>query len=236
MVLIRWFPPSWIQLKAENRVLYIDPAYLKTYYAEHLTKIEFSSWPDPIDGLPEKLQKADVVLVTHHHKDHMKRVTVERLRRSGTVVFAPKRCRRELGEDMKPVKEGDEFARRGFSIRVVPAYNTESGSSARKMHHRGECVGYVVSVGGATSYHAGDTDFVPEMHEIGPVDVALLPIGGTCTMDIADAVRAALAISPRCVIPMHHLRADPSEFGRALARESDIEAVLLSIGEGYSVG
>jgi L-ascorbate metabolism protein UlaG (beta-lactamase superfamily) len=72
---IKWFPPSWIQISAQNKLIYIDPAYLKTYFKNYPKRIEFSSWPEPIDGLPEELEKADLILVTHHHKDHCKRVT-----------------------------------------------------------------------------------------------------------------------------------------------------------------
>ena len=58
-VIIKWFPPSWVQIKTDAKILYIDPAYMRTYYLKHPQKIEFTKWPDPIDGLPEKLEKAD---------------------------------------------------------------------------------------------------------------------------------------------------------------------------------
>ncbi len=60
-IAIKWFPPSWIQIKTKALIIYIDPAYLRTYYTKHPHKIEFSKWPDPIDGLPEKLEeRADI--------------------------------------------------------------------------------------------------------------------------------------------------------------------------------
>ena len=91
-VAIKWFPPSWFQIKTRNKMIYIDPAYLKKHYTNYPKKIEFSNWPDPIDGLPEKdLEKADIILVTHHHKDHCKSVTVNRLKKQNTTVIAPKR-------------------------------------------------------------------------------------------------------------------------------------------------
>ena len=71
-VSIKWFPPSWFQIKTHSVIIYIDPAYLRSYYKRYPKKIEFSRWPDPIDGLPEKLEKADLVLLTHDHKDHAK--------------------------------------------------------------------------------------------------------------------------------------------------------------------
>ena len=76
-----------------------------------------------------------------------------------------------------------------MKIKVVDAYNTPQGSSTRKLHKKGNCVGYVITIEGKTIYHAGDTDFIPEMKELGKIDVALLPIGGKFTMDIEEAVK-----------------------------------------------
>ena len=56
---LKWFPPSWVQIEADNKIIHIDPAYLRTYYRKHPKKIESTTWPQPIDGLPEKLEKAD---------------------------------------------------------------------------------------------------------------------------------------------------------------------------------
>ena len=86
---------------------------------------------------------------------------------------------------------------------------------------------------GKTIYHAGDTDFIPEMKELSDVDVALLPIGGTFTMDIQEAVEAAIAIKPKIVIPMHNFKADPKEFKDKVEARSDIKVVPLKIGEVY---
>ncbi|PKN70067.1 MAG: hypothetical protein CVU54_08540 [Deltaproteobacteria bacterium HGW-Deltaproteobacteria-12] len=77
---IKWFPPSWIQIKSGTHVIYIDPAYLKTNFAHYPKRIEYSKWPDPIDGLPEELEQGNIILITHHHKDHCKGVTVRRLK------------------------------------------------------------------------------------------------------------------------------------------------------------
>jgi L-ascorbate metabolism protein UlaG (beta-lactamase superfamily) len=178
-VSIKWFPPSWFQIKTEKLVVYIDPAYLRSYYTHYPNKIEFSKWPGPIDGLPEKLEKADLILVTHDHKDHAKDVTVNRLRRQNTLVVGPKSCTKNLGKDIKVVEPGEQFAFKGMKIRVVSAYNTEKGNSTRKVHRKGNGVGYVLTAENKSIDHAGDTDFIPEMKKLGRVDVALLPIGGT---------------------------------------------------------
>ena len=234
-VTIKWFPPSWFQIKSKNKIIYIDPAYLRSYFTHYPQKIEFSKWPDPIDGLPERLAKADIILVTHDHKDHAKDVTINRLKRKDTRVVGPQRCTKNLGEDIKVVNPGQEFILKGIKIKVVDAYNTEKGNSTRKVHHKGNGVGYVLTLESKTIYHAGDTDYIPEMKEIGQVDVALLPIGGTFTMDLPEAVRAVKAIHPGVVIPMHRSKADPLAFKNKVERSTDIQVVSLQIGETFIV-
>ena len=171
--------------------------------------------------------------MTHDHKDHAKDITINRLRRKDTLVVGPGRCTRNLGTDIKVVEAGEQFDFKGITIRVVEAYNTEKGSSTRKVHTKGNGVGYVLTAENKNIYHAGDTDFIPEMKKMGRVDVALLPIGGTFTMDLAEAVRAALAINPAVVIPMHRNKADPQEFKRKVEKKSNINVVPLQIGEVY---
>ena len=95
---IKWFPPSWFQLKIENLIIYIDPAYLRSYYTRYPKKIEFSKWPDPIDGLPEKLEKADLILVTHDHKDHAKAITINRLRKKKHNCGGPRTLYEKFGD------------------------------------------------------------------------------------------------------------------------------------------
>lgn len=234
-VTLKWFPPSWFQIKSKNLIIYIDPAYLRSYYSHYPHKIEFSRWPDPIDGLPERLQKADLILITHHHKDHAKDVTVNRLRHENTLVVGPKRCAKNLGMDIRIVQPGEKFSYRGIQIQVVDAYNTPKGNSTRKVHHKGHGVGYLITAVNKTIYHAGDTDFIPEMKILGPVDVALLPIGGTYTMDLTEAVRAAIAINPKAVIPMHRSKADLRDFKARIEKKSKISVVPLQIGESYTL-
>jgi L-ascorbate metabolism protein UlaG (beta-lactamase superfamily) len=228
---IRLFPPSWVQLQAGHTMLYIDPAYLQTYFSSHPGHIR----PDQMDGLPEELEAGDLILVTHHHKDHAKKVTIDRLTHPGTIVIAPKSCLKELGPGFRRVRAGEEVEYRDGTIRAVQAYNTETGSSTRKIHHKNQGLGYLVTAAGKTVYHAGDSDFIPEMLELGRVDVALLPIGGTYTMDIDEAVRAAGAINPAVVIPMHYLDADPMEFKQKLESISDIRVVCLPCGEKFQL-
>ncbi|NJN41718.1 MAG: MBL fold metallo-hydrolase [Flammeovirgaceae bacterium] len=160
---ITWFPNSWIRLRTDKKVIYFDPAYLTTYFSKYPDKTEFSKWPDPIDGLPNGLEKADIICITHHHKDHCKKVTIDRLRNKATKVFAPKTCLTELGDTFQIVKTNDRIKiDNEIELEVVDAYNTEKGSSTRKQHKKGKGCGYIVTLGQLRIYHLGDTDFLPE--------------------------------------------------------------------------
>ena len=100
-------------------------------------------------------------------------------------------------------------------------------------NNKGDCVGYLMTVEGKTIYHAGDTDYIPEMRELGKVDVALLPFGGTFTRNIQEAAEAAIAIKPGVAIPMHRLKANPEEFEDKMEAKSNTKVVSLKIGEVY---
>jgi L-ascorbate metabolism protein UlaG (beta-lactamase superfamily) len=236
---LRLFPPSWVQIVSDDVVVYIDPAYLSTYFAKHPGRVEFSKWPDEIDGLPEpELPRADIVLLTHAHKDHCKRVTIDRLCGKDTVILGPKRCARPVGRPMTIVSPGDEIGIRGIRLRALPAYNTATGSSTKKAHPPGRGVGYLVTIGDTRIYHAGDTDLIPEMKDLSRVDVAFFPVGGTFTMDIDEAIEAALVIKPMVAVPMHHLRrANPDEFvARLRKRSRTVKPNAPGIGEVISTG
>jgi len=109
------------------------------------------------------------------------------------------------------------------AVEAVHAYNYKRfRSPGQPFHPKG-------------SGHAGDTDFIPEMKELKSIDLALLPSGGTYTMDNAEAAEAALAIKPKFVIPMHRWNSDPSIMKRKVEAESDVKVVLLQPGETFKL-
>lgn len=233
---IRWFPPAWLQIKADGKVIYIDPAWIQNNFARHPKKVIYSHCPDQMDGLPEQnLPKADIVLITHHHQDHVKTVTLNRLMTKGTKIIAPARCSSLIKREFDVIKPGESRQFKNIQINAVFAYNTRFGASTRKVHHRGECVGYIITVNERSIYHAGDTDLIPEMSQLTDIDVAFLPIGGTFTMDIDEAVKAASLIKPKMVIPMHYLHNDPLGFKRQVEADAKSEIKILSIGGGLEI-
>lgn len=237
MLTIRWFPPSWLLIKTKDKVIYIDPAWIQKNFNSYPNKVIYSHYPKPMDGLPEKdLPKADIILITHHHQDHIKTATIDRLSTTKTEIYATKLCSHLVGRKFHVVKPDDEFDLGWIKIHAVYAYNTSEGHSTRKVHHKGECVGYVLNIDGKTIYHAGDTDIIEEMNELGNIDVAFLPVGGTFTMDIGEAIRAITLIQPKHFIPLHFLHHSQEEVKHAVEKSAAKSCLkILSIGEEFTL-
>lgn len=152
----------------------------------------FDPWEVVLD------RPVDLVLVTHGHYDHCDPETVSRIVKDGGTIVAATACADSLPGDVCPLVAGDVLRVGDTVITATEAYNL-----GKKFHPRGEGVGFLVAVDGGTLFHAGDTDDIPETHGLKP-DVALLPVGGTYTMDVAEAARAAEAIGAVVTIPMHY--------------------------------
>ncbi len=151
---------------------------------------------------PYELSKpfaADIICITHEHFDHCSPPDVAKIQKSDTVIVTDAASAKKLSGEVRIVKPGDRIEVSGVSIEVVPAYNTN-----KKFHPKSAgMLGFVVTLDGVRHYHAGDTDFIPEMETL-DVDVAFLPVSGTYVMDVEEAVQAARAIRPKVAIPMHY--------------------------------
>ena len=142
-------------------------------------------------------EPADIILATHDHFDHYDQASIKALKKDDTEVVGPESVALKSGG--KALKAGEQVEIKGASVKAVPAYNI-----GKSFHPQGTGVGFIVNIAGKTIYHAGDTDKIPEMAELGPIDLALLPIGGTYTMNAEEAAEAAKVIKPKKVIPMHY--------------------------------
>lgn len=149
--------------------------------------------------LPARLPKADVIFIMHGHYDHFSPEDIAKIKKEGTTIFAPKDVAYQIGEATMTVVPGQTYAVGDLKIRTVPAYNLD-----KKFHPKANnWVGYIITLStGQKIYHAGDTDFIPDMRSV-VADVALLPCGGTYTMTAKEAADAANSFKPQVLIPMH---------------------------------
>lgn len=170
--------------------------------------------------LPDNPEKADIVIFTHGHYDHC--ANPNKILKEDTVT---------VGANCKyaqvSVSPGDVKEINGIKLEFVYSYNVN-----KQFHPKGQGVGVIVNIDGIRIYHAGDTDVIPEMKELkNKVDIALLPIGGTYTMNLNEAVEAVGYIQPKIVIPMHYntfegIEADPNEFKQKVESKYDIKVFV----------
>ncbi len=153
---------------------------------------------DPWRLSPQK-HKADLLLISHAHHDHCSPDDVAALLKPDTIIAGPASVGAALGRQITTLKPGETAKLAGLTVEAVPAYNI-----GKKFHPRQDGnLGFIITADGRSIYHAGDTDLIPEMSGI-RADIALLPIGGTYTMNPAEAARAAAIIDPKTAIPMHY--------------------------------
>jgi L-ascorbate metabolism protein UlaG (beta-lactamase superfamily) len=141
--------------------------------------------------------KADLILVTHDHFDHLSKPDIDRIRQQSTQIITTASCRQVL-PDARIIRPGQRIELAGISIEAVYAYNVN-----KKFHPKsGDRAGYIFLLDGVKIYHAGDTDRIPEMKEY-RCDIALLPVSGTYVMTAEEAAESAADVQCQTAIPMH---------------------------------
>lgn len=209
---VTWLGHASFKINAGEKVIYLDP-----YVGEYA-------------------EKAHLIVISHSHSDHCDSSKIQAIYQHNTTVVAPSDCLSMVGESVKSLKSGEKMVVDGVVVEAVSAYNHKRFRSPGVPYHpKALGVGYLLTVEGKTIYHAGDTDFIEEMKALKSrnIDLALLPSGGTYTMDNQDAVEAALAINPKNVIPMHRWDTSPEDFRRAVEDRSQIIVVLMKSGEQF---
>lgn len=174
-----------------------------------------------VDPSPEKLfagrDKADLILITHTHFDHMDPGAVADLNKAGTKIIAPPDVAKTI-TDAQVLSNGETTAWGGWTIEGVPMYNMKRGPEPGKFYHnKGRGNGYVLTYGGKRFYVAGDTEGTPEMRALRNIDVAFVPMNLPYTMTPAEAADAVKAFHPRVVYPYHYRGSDIKQFAAALS-------------------
>lgn len=150
-------------------------------------------------------KNADFILITHDHSDHFSPSDIERTACGSTVLIVPEKMLekasqvKDMVRSIVTVKPGEAYCVEGLEFETVPAYN-----KIKPFHPKSAgWVGYIIKTGGKRIYIAGDTDATKEAASV-RCDIALLPIGGTYTMDPKEAAELADKIKPETVIPVHY--------------------------------
>lgn len=153
--------------------------------------------------------RADIVVISHEHFDHLVMEDLLNVVTSETTIFASPNCETGLaGVKVKTLhfmQPGGTITEGEVTIEGVAAYNTTKGPEPGKLFHPREYkgLGFIITMDGTRVYFAGDTDMIPEMKSF-RCDIALLPVSGTYVMTAEEAAEAAKVINPKIAVPMHY--------------------------------
>lgn len=187
----------------QNKVIHVDPVSREADYT--------------------KLPKADLVLITHEHGDHLDPTALGLIRTPETKIVLTKICAEKVAGGLI-TKNGDVRTVDGLKIEAVPAYNiVQKRPDGNPFHPKGNGNGYVVTLGRLRVYIAGDTENIPEMKDLKKIDIAFLPMNLPYTMTPEMVADAARMFEPKVLYPYHYGQTDPNELVKLLADDKDIE-------------
>jgi len=170
-----------------------------------------------------RMPKADLILITHEHGDHLDPAAIATIRNEGTAVVLTEKCAAKVSGGIV-MKNGDTRKVGDLAIEAVPAYNLlHKRPTGHPFHPRGDGNGYIITFGDKRVYVAGDTENTPEMKKLEKIDVAFLPMNLPYTMTPEMVADAARAFRPSIVYPYHFGKTDTAQLVKLLAGEKDIE-------------
>jgi L-ascorbate metabolism protein UlaG (beta-lactamase superfamily) len=175
----------------------------------------------------DKMPKADAILVTHEHGDHLNPRVIDQIRKEGTLVYANASSVKKAGFG-QAIEVGERKAILDITVEAVAAYNMNA--ERLKFHPKDrKDNGYVLTFGDKRVYVAGDTEGTPEMRALKDIAIAFLPINLPYTMPPQEAADAARAFKPKVLYPYHQGKSDPAEVKKLLADEKAIEVRVLPL-------
>ena len=168
---------------------------------------------DPFGRLADysTLPKADLVLITHEHRDHLDPEAIDAVSKGGTVIICNAAAAAKLGPGGIVLANGDRRSFGKLTVEAVPAYNiAHLRDNGKPYHARGNGNGYVLTFADRKVYIAGDTENIPEMKELKDIHVAFLPMNLPYTMTPEMAADAARMVNPSTLYPYHFGDTDTS--------------------------
>lgn len=204
--------------KGELRITPVEHGTLLFTFNELVIHIDPVSRYADYSGMPD----ADLILVTHHHGDHLDPSAVEKIRKDTTHIICSASCRDKL-DAVQVLKNGEETLVYGIRVKAVPAYNrVHMRKNGNPFHPKGVGNGYVLTFGDTRVYVAGDTENIEEMRDLKNIDIAFLPMNLPYTMSAEMFVDAVKMFNPGVVYPYH-------------LGNSDIDE-MLDLLQGYEAG
>ncbi len=172
------------------------------------------------------LPKADVILITDIHGDHMDPKAIAIVKKSSTVIVAPAAVAKTVTE-AKVIANGEDITVSSVRVEAVPMCNLKRGPEAGKLYHdKGRGNGYVLNIGGKRIYFSGDTEAHAEMKALKDIDVAFITMNLPYTMPPEEAAEGVKGFRSKVVYPYHYRGSDLKVFVNALKGESGIEVRL----------
>jgi L-ascorbate metabolism protein UlaG (beta-lactamase superfamily) len=215
MPTIDTFPPAPLELS----ITFLGHATLVLTYGKTVIHV------DPVREFADytSLPKADIILVTHEHSDHLDAAAIVAIRTAATTIVASRACAEALPGAVV-LHNGDSRAINGIRIEAVPAYNIKHmRAPGSPFHPKGAGNGYILTLGERKVYIAGDTENTPEMKGLRGIDIAFLPMNLPYTMTPEMVADAALAFRPRVLYPYHQGDTDTAKLPGLLASAKDVE-------------
>ncbi len=172
-----------LMMEFDGKVIHIDPV---SWYTDY-----------------EKMPKADLILVTHEHGDHLDAKAIDAIKKDGTEIVLTPICN-EKYKGTAVLKNGESGTFSGIKIEAVPAYNIKNEREpGNPFHPKGNGNGYVLHFGDTKVYVAGDTENIPEMAQLKDIDIAFLPMNLPYTMTPKMVTAAAKMFDPKILYPYH---------------------------------
>ena len=199
---ITLFKHASLAIEYDGEEIYVDPV---TKVGD--TEIDYTTLP-----------KADFILVTHEHWDHLDPKAIEELSKPQTKIILNATSEKQLGKGTIMANNQRMNLVDGITLESVPAYNTTPGRE--KFHPKGNGNGYILNIDGTRIYIAGDTEDIPEMADIHDIDLAFLPVNQPYTMTLAQAEKAALTIRPKILIPYHFSDTPVEQLNESLDKDN----------------